>query len=645
MDVPRKITVVVLLLYLWGGLTGCKGPAGWERLWKDGWNQVQLGERWERGVVANDLRFEGVGGARFRTTLVNVGDATREVELARERTVYSWTVPAQSVVHVDVELPMSGAYSVSDTPDVWLGFPRIGRPIRNPRMIVFVLVDTLRNDHVNEELMPNVLSAFAPGHRWNDTIANASWTLPSVASIFTARPVLDLTTPSGDVVGIPQGHETWADVFDREGFAGGGFVANYTVHALNGFSSGFGTFLVPDGDGGSTHPDVQDIVTEAQSWLTQHRGEDAFVYVHLMDPHEPYRDHEGSGEKVPRLQPLGNRVREASPYEVDILRRRYAGEVRHVDDVLGPFLESLSDSAVVVLTADHGESLGEHESWAHGLTVFNPEISVPLLLKGPGVVAGVSEEPVQLVDLAPTLLELGGYEPPLGMLGRSLLHGGSDLPMVSATFGPGPLRWSLRKGSAKYVLHTAPQPGIAVEARTKMPESRPLETGLFFFDLATDFEENSPGPVDGDNLDQFITAFVESVGRMVPRLQIAVLGQRGQARLRVELGAAFEPVQAFSIGPMTCLQDQKMLEITCENAFPVCLVAGSTETTTWIRPITGGLDWLGVQSSEETPVDQLGLPEVLETGKGLLWWNPSRDRVVDGFDETIERLKALGYLE
>jgi hypothetical protein len=88
-----------------------------------------------------------------------------------------------------------GQYSVSIPRSAVMGSPRIGVPLDAPRLLVLVVVDTLRDDHVDPQRMPGVVSAFAAGRRWRETMANCSWTLPSVASLFTSRQVLDLTLP------------------------------------------------------------------------------------------------------------------------------------------------------------------------------------------------------------------------------------------------------------------------------------------------------------------------------------------------------------------------------------------------------------------------------------------------------------------
>ncbi len=223
--------------------------------------------------------------------------------------------------------------------DVVVVNPRVGRKLTDAELVVVIVVDTLRADHVTTELMPEITEFFADGRRWSQATANASWTLPSVASFFTSRPVLDLTVPSGDLIGIPAGVTTWAQAFESAGFLGAAVVANYSVSTLNGFGEGFSTYLVPDGHGGAEHPDATWVVDGARSWLSRHGGEDAFLYLHFMDPHFPYRDHDDPARSPPDLQALASGQRPEAPGDRELLAQLYAGEVRHVDRVLGPFLQ------------------------------------------------------------------------------------------------------------------------------------------------------------------------------------------------------------------------------------------------------------------------------------------------------------------
>jgi len=488
-----RFAVPVVLLAL-AALVACGGgvPRGFDRLWVDEWSWHNHGTDWVRGVAGGEFRFEVEGyGASFRGEMLGLDRSGGSVVVTGPASSSSIRIGSRERRFVRLQLT-AGEYTMTVPPGVAVGSPRLGLPESGTRQLVFVLVDTLRADHVRADLTPGILDHFKGGRRWNQATANCSWTVPSVASMFTARPTLAISTPSGDMVGVPRGLATWPSLLDNAGFQGAAVVANYTVHTLNGFSEGFGTYLVPDGHGPKSHPDATWVVEEARRWLLAHRGEDAFLYLHLMDPHQPYRSHSDPGVAAPDLEPLAMRRREATAEEAALLRRLYADEVRHVDEVLTPFLDALADDTVVVLTSDHGEALGEHGAWGHGLNLYQEGVLVPLLVRGPGVPPGDVDTPVQLLDLGPTVLELMGVAGADGMVGRSLLAGGSPAPLVSTTFGGGPLRWAWRRDMDKVVLRMAAQPDLGWEVQSAMLEGVPLPSGGFHFDLAADPREQAP---------------------------------------------------------------------------------------------------------------------------------------------------------
>jgi arylsulfatase A-like enzyme len=475
--------------------------------------------------------------------------------------------------------------------------------------------------------------------------ANSSWTIPSVASFFTARPVLDLTSPAGEMVGVPDGLPTWATILRDAGFEGGAVVANYTVHALNGFAAGFSSYLVPDGRGEGEAPDGQRVVLRARAWLDDHRGEDAFLYLHLMDPHEPYRDHTGEGRRGPELQPLARGERPVTDAERDLLRELYAGEVRHVDRLLAEFLGELPEHAVVVFTSDHGEGLGEHGAWAHGLELHQETLSVPLMVAGPTVGSGERLEPVQLLDLGPTILDLAGVAADPSMVGRSLLAGGSGEPIVSATFGAGPLRWAWRSGDTKVVLRMAHQPGVGVQSRTMLIETDPPPAGGVAIDLAADPAEDSPAPVPSELAPEVGSVFAHTAGRMIPGMQLLLWGGDGFTTQTLSVDDGIEVVQAWSSGGVAVSHDRGVLTVTCADASLLCAVAAAAESVpATVVPMGERHEWANVESSLPIDPREVGPPD--RVGRGWhLWWNPDRPLVVGGFDETVERLKALGYIE
>jgi arylsulfatase A-like enzyme len=614
---------------------GCGGAAGgWQRLWTDRWEWHHRGTDWVRGVSDADLEFDiTTRGMRLRAEILGLGPGPADIAISGRTPIRLRVNPGERWF---LDAPVDrGSYSVSVPPAAAVGSPRLGAPLATARLLVVVLVDTLRDDHVSPERMPGVTAAFARGRRWRDTTASCSWTLPSVASLFTSRQVLDLTSPEGDLIGIPGGVATWAETLDQAGFLGAGVVANYTVHALNGFASGFSTYLVPDGHGSENDPPASWVTSQARQWLASHQGEDVFLYLHLMDPHHPYRSWGNPHLVSPAIKPLAMRQREATPEEQLLLRRLYADEVWYVDRALTPFLAELPNRAIVAFTSDHGEALGEHGTWGHGLNLFQEALRVPLLIRGPGVPAGEVWEPTQLLNLAPTLLDLVGVAPPAEMLGRPLWDSAPAVPTVSTTFGGGPLRWSWRDGRHKVVLHMAAQPGLGVKAGTAMLEGRPLPTGGFHFDLAADPGEHQPETVPVALLPSVARAFVATAGQLVPGLQVMLLGQDGPVDVPLQVGGAVEVIHAWGVGPMAVSRSGDLVELRCSEGSPICAAA--------LR-VTPKPNLVDTPSGRHAP-DQLPPPAGDPRPGIYTWWNQERTVVVSGQRQTLERLRALGYIE
>jgi arylsulfatase A-like enzyme len=241
-------------------------------------------------------------------------------------------------------------------------------------------------------------------------------------------------------------------------------------------------------------------------------GAPFFLWAHFMDPHGPYfpppeyRDRFPADDyrwpDDPPMLPIGGTnfgLGIVPAYQVvqgetspAVYRARYDAEVRYVDDHVGAVVRALetrglSDRTVLVLTADHGESLGEHGYYfAHGWYAYDDTLRVPLLLRGPGVPAGRRvKESVSLIDLAPTVLDLLGLLPVQAMEGTSLrpfLVGTAERREAFAQtyYGEGLAAYQL--GTLKYVF----KPPRAAGARPASDPPFPDAGQEWLFDLAAD---------------------------------------------------------------------------------------------------------------------------------------------------------------
>jgi len=177
-----------------------------------------------------------------------------------------------------------------------------------------------------------------------------------------------------------------------------------------------------------------------RKWLEQRPEGPFFAYLHYMDAHWPYTRRLPGQEglfgltKLSTRPPRGRNKLEqwvetaATESDLRALQARYDHEVAFVDAKLGEFLAELRqrglfEDTVIVLTADHGEGFAEHGKLLHGFAPYDALVSVPLVVRLPEQMrtwTGKVNQPVGLIDLMPTLLDLAGIEPPTGIQGRSL---------------------------------------------------------------------------------------------------------------------------------------------------------------------------------------------------------------------------------
>jgi len=532
-----------------------------------------------------------------------------------------------------IELPLAaGRWRLEGPPGSRLEEPRLVESGPG-RLVLFVLVDALRDDHLSPALMPRTLAALGRSRRYLDTRANASWTLPSMASLMTSRAPLALTAPDGTLVGLPAGAPTLAEAFRAAGFATAAFVANGTLREANGFGRGFARFA---GTGAVEEPptDAERILVDASAWIAVHRGEDRFVWIHLMEPHEPLRDHEGLGRVAVEARIVAGRDRAPTPEEAGTFRALYAGEARYADERLGAFLEGLAalePEATVLLTADHGEMLGEETAWGHGTTLYDPVVQVPLLLAGPGIAPGADMAPAELLDVAPTLL--GRAELALaGAEGRDLLASPPppDRVRLAATFSAGPLRWAWKRGGQTVLAHFASQPGLAPPSQVALHESHPLPAGWRLFDRARDPRGAAGLPLEGDLLAEVAAAFAADAGRLAPGIQLLATGLAAGEEVTVEVAGEPEIVQLLATSPTRVARRGTGLALSWERPEPLVLAVLGGRT----RVAPAGAGWTVGRDA----------PPALRVPGRALWRNARDPALQHPQDEVLARLRALGYL-
>ena len=321
--------------------------------------------------------------------------------------------------------------------------------------VVLVCVDTLRADAVGAYGGPVATPAFdalaRDGVLFEQAIAPASQTTPSHATLFTGQEVLHHGSLR-NAVPLDAAAETLAEVLRGAGYATAGFASSFVLDDRFGWAQGFDTYDSEFERRGETMSqrgglwakfefagfDRRAAATNAHAlpWLAA-APEPFFLFVHYFDPHAPY----GAAPDLLAGVPAGFAERAAAG-RIDGLRRSlpnlrreqlahavrsYHAEVLAVDRALGELLAALDargqrDRTLVVVAADHGEGLGEHGTLDHAPNIYEEQLRVPLLLRWPGEIAPGRRirEPVGLVDVAPTIVELVGVKFAAETDGRSL---------------------------------------------------------------------------------------------------------------------------------------------------------------------------------------------------------------------------------
>jgi choline-sulfatase len=289
--------------------------------------------------------------------------------------------------------------------------------------VLLVTIDTLRADHVGcygytTASTPTIDALAGRGIRFETALVHAPLTGPSHASILTGQTPLGhgFRNNSGFVL-TPQ-LRTAAEDFRQAGYRTAAFVSGFPLDRRFGFDRGFDKYddRLPKGNDRRRTPYVErfaDATTDAVlHWLASPdptAGKEPapwFLWVHYYDPHAPY---EPPGDLAKRF--------ERAPYD---------GEIAFVDLELGRLMRSLDERnetgrTVVLVTADHGESLGEHGEGTHGIFIYDATIRVPWVMAGPLIPTGrVSKTVARSIDVLPTLADLAGLPQRIDVEGRSL---------------------------------------------------------------------------------------------------------------------------------------------------------------------------------------------------------------------------------
>lgn len=293
--------------------------------------------------------------------------------------------------------------------------------------VLFITVDTLRPDALGviepARETPSIDALAASGRLFSAAVSPVPLTLPSHTSMLSGLlPLHHGVRDNGQTV--PADVDLLQAQLQKQGYRTGAFVSGFPLQAMFGLDRGFDHYddAMDEGEQGWVERRAQDTVEAGSEWLRgQAEGEQPwFAWAHFYDPHDPYEPPREFWQPGPR--------------------GAYDGEVTYTDYWIGKLLETAREVSgdrplLIVLTADHGEALGEHEELTHGFFVYDSTMRVPLIISWPGrIPPATGTEPVQLIDLAATILDLLELPPLTRTDGRSIAQGltGGDLEVHPA---------------------------------------------------------------------------------------------------------------------------------------------------------------------------------------------------------------------
>ncbi len=288
---------------------------------------------------------------------------------------------------------------------------------KNPQSnlnVLLVTIDTIRPDRLgcySQKYLetPQIKKLSDRGMVFTRAFAHNPTTLPSHVNILAGTTPLYHGVHDNSKFVFADGFTSLAEHLKEEGYSTGAFVGAFPLDSRFGLAQGFDVYddAYPSkarSAFGFAERRAEEVIQSAIHWLKRQESK-WFCWVHLWDPHAPY--------SAP------------DPFKSKFRSNPYSGEVAYVDHSLGKlfdYLDSdkLTENTLVVITGDHGESLGEHGEMTHGYFAYNSTLWIPLIISGPGIEPGWSEDYVCHIDIYPTVCQFLGIDKPAFLQGVPL---------------------------------------------------------------------------------------------------------------------------------------------------------------------------------------------------------------------------------
>ena len=439
------------------------------------------------GVQGDGKRDPQAAGVRFGVSLDGRGVFARDVNPAANRHDRQWFEESVDLgVETDREVEILLTTRVAGTGPRLAGTPgwshvRIVKETWRDRQpaspaapnVLLLLVDTLRADAVGcygakPTRSPNLDRLARDGLVFDQAVSQASWTLPSVATIFTGlHPrshgvVGELEEPEGrageavraDMAYLSHTIRTLAEYAQDAGITTVGVTTNPLVSQGTNLAQGFETFVQLAWDGKrSDWPRAEEVNSAFLHWLHRNKRYRFFAYLHYMELHNPYNPADSDRPPTPdgvrslvargkvgkiTKKIKGRDFRPLTQAELEYLRGLYDYQLPYWDSQLEVLLRGLSatgvmESTVLVIMSDHGEEFLEHGHLEHSQHLYEELIRVPLIMRGPGVARGRVAEQAQGIDILPTVAQILGLKVASGLPGENLFAVRRNRAAISET--------------------------------------------------------------------------------------------------------------------------------------------------------------------------------------------------------------------
>lgn len=400
--------------------------------------------------------------------------------------------------------------------------------------IILVAADALRADYLplyNKAAVartPSLEALAREGILFEHAFAQASWTKPSFATIFTSL-YPEGHTATSQTAGLPDGVDTLTEALLRAGYFTKGFANNPNIASVFNFGQGFVDYtdLLPRRYFGATtsasklsvyealrkarervrqklgrfvplfrrlnvrdyYQPAEEVTRQALTWLDSGqapKGTPFFLFLHYMDTHDPFMDYRHPGVGYARAI-LTNTP---GPEYEGPMREAYESDIEYLDRHLRNLIEGLKqrgvyDNALIIFTADHGEEFYDHKGFWHGFTLYDEMLHVPLIMKLPGNQHAAERNTglARHVDLAPTILHFAGAPKSDAMKGQSLFDAAGAFTNASVEYS---YAHNDFEGNLLHAIHTADAKLI-----TANPDNKSHLAPVELYNLANDPHETA----------------------------------------------------------------------------------------------------------------------------------------------------------